>query len=113
MFGANVVMTHAAGFFDGKFEHLLHASGKIDLTAVPLTDTGNSLDDFLNALGFQPQIAQNSACNSAFFLDQAQEQVLGADRGLPHPLCFLMRQTEHPASSLGETFHSGQGNILL
>jgi len=39
--------------------------------------------------------------------------MLGADGGMAHPFSFLMSDTEHPSSALGETFHTGQGKNLL
>jgi len=39
--------------------------------------------------------------------------MLGVDHRLTHAFGFLMRQAQHPASTLGKTFHPRQGNILL
>ena len=104
------MMAHAAGFFDGKFQHLLGAGGKVDLATPVLPGPGQAFDHFLHPLRFQPKFAQHAPGDTAFFSDQTQEQVFGANVILAHPFSFLVSQAEHPARSLGKTFHSSQGN---
>ncbi len=113
VFGANVMMPHAPGFLDGKFQHLLDTRREVDLAAAVLTNAAQALCHFLDSLRFESQITQHAPGNPAFLLNQTQQQMLGADLRLTHPFRFLVRQAEHPSSSLGKTLHTGQGKILL
>ena len=113
MFGANIMMAHAAGFFDGKFQDLLGAGGKIDLAAAVLPKPAQLFNHFAHAIRFQAQFAQYTAGDAAIFLDQAEQQVFGPDRALVQALGFLMSQAEHPARSLGKSFHSRHEYPLL
>jgi len=53
MFRTDIVMPHTAGFFDGIFQHLLGASGKLDLDDFRLTDAAQALYHLLNPFWFQ------------------------------------------------------------
>ena len=67
VFGADVMMTHRAGFFDGKFQHLLRTGGKFDVVAGILPEADSAFDHLAHRLGLQAQVAQNTPGHTAFF----------------------------------------------
>ena len=73
VFGADVVVPHAAGLVDGVLEHLLGARGKVDLTAAVLAEAAQAFDHLADAIGFQAQFAQYAPGDAAVFLDQAEQ----------------------------------------
>ena len=53
MFGTNIMMAHAAGFFDGEFKHLLSARRQVDLPAPVLAKAAHFFNHFPHTLRFQ------------------------------------------------------------
>jgi hypothetical protein len=69
MFGTNIMMTHAAGFFNGEFKNLLRSWREVDLAAPVLAKTAHPLYHLAHAFWFQSQLAQYPTGNTALFLD--------------------------------------------
>jgi hypothetical protein len=61
MFGAYIMITEAASFFESELKHLLGAGRKIDLAAVVAAGAGEALDDLFDASGFESRISVVSA----------------------------------------------------
>ena len=61
------------------------------------------------AFKLQAQVAQHTPGNTAVFLDEAKQQVFGADLSVAQAFSLLMGQAQHTAGTLGKAFHSSQG----
>src|SRR3990172_8429983 len=113
MLGADVVVPHAAGFFDRQLQHLLGRRRQLDLAAGMPADAGQPLDRLFDPGRIEAELAQNAPRHPALFADQAEQKVLGADVVVVQPLGLFMGQAEHPASPLGEPLHLiGHGGLL-
>ncbi len=67
MFGANVMMAHLAGFFDGIFQHQLRIGGEFDLAAFIVPLAADPLDHLTHPFGLQAKFAQNTPGHPAVF----------------------------------------------
>ena len=100
MLGADVMVAQATGFFEGKFEYLLGAGREVNLAAFMLAGAGESLDNLFHAGRLETQLAQNTGGHAAFFANQTEQQVLGANVIVAQALCFVVGKAEHAACSL-------------
>jgi hypothetical protein len=87
------MMAEAACLVDGIFQYLLGIWSKINFVFVAAPFNADALDDFADTSGLEAKLAQDSSGNSALFLHQTKEQVLGSDAVLMPPFGFLMGQT--------------------
>jgi hypothetical protein len=99
-------MTHAPGFFNGMFKHLLGARRKVEPGAAGLPRAGQTFNNFVYPICFQAKLTQDTPGNTTFFSDQAEQQVFGANLIVAQAFGFLVRQAENPASALGKAFHT-------
>jgi hypothetical protein len=111
--GADVVVPHAAGFFDRQLQHLLRRRRQFDLAAGVPADSRQTLDRLFDARRIEAELAQDAPGDAALFADQAEQQVLGADVVVVQPLGLFVSQAENPARPLGEPLHLiGHGALL-
>ena len=75
-----------------------------------LAEAAQAFDHLPHPFRFQAQFAQDTPGNAAFLLDQAQEQMFGADISLTHRSASWCARLRHPPRPLGKTFHSSHGN---
>ena len=57
MFGADIMVAHFAGLFDGVFENKLSVWGKLDLIALEMSLAADTLDHLADALRLQTEFA--------------------------------------------------------
>jgi hypothetical protein len=104
-------MPHLAGFFEGNLQRLLGLWGEFDLSACVTALAADAQDHFADAFGIQAEFAQDAPGHTAFFFEQAEQQVLGADQSLVGAFGLLVSQGEHAPRPLGEFFHAGHKGL--
>ena len=106
MLGADVVVVQVAGLFHRVFDDLLRP-GRLRQLA-HRDHVGPALDelfDFQADLAqIDVQILQHVGRHAAAFLDQAQQDVLGADVFVIEPLRLLVGQLHDLSRTVGESF---------
>src|SRR3990170_3124011 len=105
MFGADVVMAHPTGLFDGQLEHLLGTGCQFETASGVATDAGQPLDHLLHPGWIEAQLAQHLSGDAPFLSDQAEQNMLGADVVVVQALSFFVGQTEDSPRPLSEAFH--------
>src|SRR5262249_42056263 len=111
VFRSDVIVVEVAGLLDGILDHLLGPRGLGQLAHGDHVRAG--LDDFFN---LQPDFAQvdvevleDVGGHAGAFLDEAQEDVFGADVLVVEALGFLVGQLHHLAGTIREAFiHSSR-----
>ena len=106
MLGADVVVVEVAGFFDRVLDDLL---GPRRLRQLAHRDhVGPALDELLDLEADLAQVdvevLQDVGGDAAAFLDQAEQDVLGADVLVVEALGLLIGQLHHLAGPVGESF---------
>jgi len=74
---------------------------------------GHPLHQVFDPARIQAQVAQHATGYSPLFTDQAQEQMLGTDVVVLHPLGFILGQTQHTAGALSKTLHAILGHSVF
>ena len=104
MLGADVVVAEGARLFEGEFEHLFRARGGGELALGD--DVGTALDHLLDFeadfLDVYVHIAQDVGGHAAAFLDEAEEDVFGADIVVVEALRLLTGIGHDLAGAVGE-----------
>ncbi len=113
MLSADVVVAHAAGFFDGKLENLLGPRRQLNPAPGVPPDAGKPFDHFFDTRRIQTKLAQDATGNAAFLPDKSEQKVLGADVVVVHPLGLFMSQAENSAGTLCEALHFVVGHSYL
>ena len=113
VFGADVVVAHLAGLFDGVFEDELGIGGEFDLAAFVMPLAAHALDHLAHTIRFQAELAQNTPGHPAIFFQQAEQQVLRTDQSLVSALGFLVSQGKHTPCPLGKLFHASHKGLQI
>ena len=111
VFGADVVVVEVAGLLDGVLDDLLGPRGLGQLAHGD--HVGPGLDDLLDLQADLAQVdvevLQDVGGDAGAFLDQAEEDVLGADVLVVEALGLLVGQLHHLAGPVGKAFiHSSR-----
>ena len=106
VFGPHVIVVQVARFLDGILDDLLGPRG---LGQLPHRDhVGAGLDDLLDLVADLPQVdvqvLQDVRGDAAALLDQAEQDVFGADVLVVESLGLLVGQLHHLAGTVGEAF---------
>ena len=103
MLGADKVVPHAPGFFEGKLDHLLDPRGRDDLlNSDSLIATQNRLDDLANSVNVNAQVSQHVSGQPIVLPQQTKKEMLGADIAVAGTLGFFLGEREHPLGAFGE-----------
>jgi hypothetical protein len=111
--GPDVVVPHAAGFFNRQLEDLLRPRSQLDPAAGVPSDAGKTLNHLFYARRIQSEFAKNTASDTTLFSDQAEKEVFGTDVIVVHPLSLFMCQAENSACTLCEALHFVVGHSYL
>ena len=105
--GADVGVVERLGFLGGERQHLLDARRVRDVADHLLVRPGADLLLDLHADGFEVEahLLQDVDGDALAQLDQAQQQVLGADEVVVEPVGFLARQRQHLLGARREIVH--------
>ena len=106
--GADVVVAELQRFAQRQLEHLLGAGREGDVARRRRAALADDLLD-LAANRFQADAERfHRLGGDAFtFVDEAEQDVLGADVAVVQQACFLLRQHHHPTGPIGEAFKHG------
>jgi hypothetical protein len=106
--GADVVVAELERFTQGEFEHLLRARREGDVAGRRRAALADDLLD-LAAHGFERDAEALEGLGSDAFalVDQAQEDVLGADVAVVEEACLLLCEDDDSTSPVSETFEHG------
>jgi hypothetical protein len=103
--GADVVVAELARLLHRQFEHLLGAGGERELPH--RHHRGSGLDDLLDLvpdlLQVDVHVLQHVRSHPGSLLDEAEEDVLGADVLVIELLCFLSREAHDLLRAVGES----------
>ncbi len=103
MLGADVVVTELLRLTQRKLQHLLGARGKGDMPGrrlLPLAD--NLLDLLAHGLETDPQGFQGLRRHAFTLVDEAQQDVLGADVVVIEHPGFFLSQDHNPPRPVGK-----------
>jgi hypothetical protein len=110
---SNVVMAHAACFFNGLLQHFFCAWRQIETTTGMTADTRQSLHRFSHTRHVKPQFLQHPPSYTAFLTHQSQQKMLGSDVVVIQAFSFFVGETENPAGPLRETLHLIRHRMFL
>ena len=104
--GPHVVVVEVLGFLESVLDHLLRPRrlGQFAHGDHVGTRLDNLLDFKPNLAEIDVEVFQHVGGNTRAFLDQPQQNVLGADVLVVEPLGLLVGQLHHLACPIGETF---------
>lgn len=103
MLGADVVVAELEGLSERKLQDLLRPRGEGDVAGrglLPLTD--DLLNLLANSLERNPEALQGLSGDTLTLVDQAQEDVLGADVVVVEHPGFFLSQDDNPPRAVGE-----------
>ncbi len=112
MFGADIVVAHAARFFEGDLNDLLDARRRDDLlNDDPLVATEHRLDRAANLVDLDAEIVEDLGGKTLAFTEQTKQQVLCADVRVMRTLSLLLRKREHLLRPFGEALERVQNRL--
>src|SRR6266853_4567818 len=107
MFCSDIGVIQGFCFFDGQSEDLLDTRRIRNVSDHLLVRSSADLFFHFHAHGFQieSKLLKHIDGDPLAELDQAEQQVLGADKGMVKAIGFLPREREHLLSARGEIIH--------
>ncbi|MPM91109.1 hypothetical protein SDC9_138235 [bioreactor metagenome] len=103
MLGADVGMVELEGFTQGQLQDLLRPRSEGDVPLRRLLALTDDLDDLLaHRLQRDAELFQGLGGHSLTLVDQAQQQVFGADVVVVQGACFVLGEHDHSSGSIGE-----------
>ena len=103
MLGADVVVAQLQRFAQRKFEHLLGARSEGDVSARRLLALADDLLDLLaHGLKGDAQAFERLGSDAFALVDEAEQDVLGADVVVIEHARFFLREHHNPASPVGK-----------
>ena len=114
MLGADVVVAELERLTQRELQHLLGAGRERDVTGRRLATVADDLLD-LGAHRFErdPERLERLGGDAFALVDQAEQDVLGADVVVVEQARFFLRQDDHSAGSIGEAFEHGTDPPLV
>ena len=105
--GADVSVVERLRFLGGEREHLLHARSVGNVADHLLIGAGADLflDFHADGLEVETHLLEDIHRDALAQLDQAEQQVLGADKIVVEPVGFLARQRQHLLRARREIVH--------
>src|SRR4051794_10215456 len=106
MLSTDVMMSHAAGFVNGKLQNPLGSGREFRLRRRGASRSArHALDQFLDTPLFQTEFTQHTPGDTSLFADQPQQQVFRSDVVVLKPFGFFLRQTQNAPRSLRKALH--------
>src|SRR6267142_1007798 len=107
MFGADVSVVEGFGFFGGESENLFDTRGVRDIADHLLIGAGADLflDLHADSLQVQPELLKHIDGDALAELDEAQQQVLGADEIVVKTVGLLPREGKNLLRARGKIIH--------
>ena len=105
MFGADVVVAHHAGLFDGQFDNSFGARGEGRFAERGAFAASNgALHGAHDLNGFDAQLLEDLDGDAVLLLDEAEEQMFGADMVMVKPQGLFLRKRQDSARTFREAF---------
>jgi len=112
MFGAHIVIAHAARLFKGDLDDLLDTRRRDDLLDDdPLVATEHRLDRAADLVYLDTEIVEDLGRKSLAFTEQTQQQVLCADVRVMRTLSLFLGKREHLLRPFGEALERVQNRL--
>src|ERR1017187_37507 len=112
MFGADIVIAHAARLFKGDLDDLLDTRRRDDLLDDdPLVATEHRLDRAADLVYLDTEIVEDLGRKPLSFTEQTQQQVLCADVRVVRTLSLFLGKREHLLRPFGEALERVQNRL--
>ena len=106
--GADVVVAELQRLAERQLEDLLGTGGERDVTRRRRAALADDLLDLAaDRLERDAERFERLRSDAFTFVDQTEEDVLGADVAVVQQSCFFLCQHDHPTSPIGEAFKHG------